>query len=309
MNFVVVIASAGRPESCAEAIDAIQQCILPGSSTLVGYLSVPSILDAPASVPDNWTVLVGSRGASVQRNAALSLISESTDIVCYLDDDSVPRTDYLVRIAQAFTRNPDVVGLNSRPILDGAVEHRELTLHETFQALTHSFDNTPASSRVFPCRTSEMYACGASVRWAIARDIRFDERLPLYSWLEDRDYAIRLTAVSPGHYFANAVDAVFVHRAVGSGGRSNHRRLGYSQVSNPIWLHEKGSFSLRLMIRFVIRSFAGNLVFGLFPVRGRSGRLRRLQGNLQALGDVVRSGGRATPERAVEISSSSRTRT
>mgnify|MGYP000606119618 CR=1 FL=1 len=78
--------------------------------------------------------------------------------------------------------------------------------------------------------------------WADGRpdarpDLRFDERLPLYGWLEDLDYCRRM---SPYGRIQRSSMLVGVHMGV-KGGRQSGVRLGYSQVANPIYFVIKGS--------------------------------------------------------------------
>jgi hypothetical protein len=143
--------------------------------------------------------------------------------------------------------------------------------------------------------TRELYGCNFVVRVAGARQLRFDERLPLYSWLEDHDFARRLMRRG---VLGAVDDCVMVHRAAASGGRQAHVRLGYSQVMNPVYLARKGSFPLWLAAQQIFRPTAKNVVLS---AGGTSApwRRERLRGNALAARDVVR--GRITPERIVDL--------
>jgi GT2 family glycosyltransferase len=133
------------------------------------------------------------------------------------------------------------------------------------------------------------------VRVSAVPQLRFDARLPLYSWLEDRDFAGRLMRYGT---LAKVDDCVMVHRAAASGGRQSHMRLGYSQVMNPIYFTGKGSFPLWLTAQQVFRPVAKNIVLSMAGP-AKHWRRERLRGNGTAGWDVVR--GKITPERIVDL--------
>jgi GT2 family glycosyltransferase len=143
--------------------------------------------------------------------------------------------------------------------------------------------------------TRELYGCNFAVRLSAAPELRFDERLPLYSWLEDHDFARRLMKFG---VLAEVDDCVIVHRAAASGGRQAHRRLGYSQVMNPVHLWRKKSFPTWLAAYELFPRVGKNFVRSIAG-REASWRRQRVRGNLLAAVDIVR--GRITPERITQL--------
>ncbi len=284
----VVLASAGRPELLGEVIADLQRQTLRDFTLVV---SVPDPGSLPAQpLPGGARLAIGTRGASAQRNAALDLVPDAT-VVFVFDDDAVIREDYLERTVAFLRDHPGVVGTTGRVLLDGATG-AEITRDEAERALRASLTD-PVSGEWTPSR--ELYGCNFAFRPHIAPDERFDQRLPLYSWLEDHDLARRLMRYGT---LARVHDSVIVHRGVKSGGRTSHRRLGYSQVMNPAYLHHKGSFPLWLAIHESLPRVAKNAVLAL---RGpeASWRRTRLRGNLLALWDVLRR--RFVPERILDL--------
>jgi hypothetical protein len=288
-SVAVVIASANRPNLLA---DAMRTCADQGGVTLRGVISVPDEDSLPEdrALLTGWQVVMGTRGAAVQRNAALSQLDD-VEVVAFFDDDALLRTDYLANALSFLERHPEVVALTGRVLLDGAAKGEIPSAHAT-HALAASAEEAPWGRWR---RTRELYGCNLVVRAPVAMSERFDERLPLYSWLEDHDFARR--CMRRGH-LAKVDDCVMVHRGADSGGRQAHRRLGYSQLMNPIYLFRKGSFPLWLAAWEIFRPVAKNL---LYAVAGssRSWRRERLGGNLTAAADAVR--GRFTPERIVHL--------
>ena len=82
------------------------------------------------------------------------------------------------------------------------------------------------------------YGCNMIARFSAMPDIRFDENLPLYGWLEDLDFSARLRTKGR---VVEASRCVGVHLGV-KNGRSPGRQIGYSHIANPLChLARKGS--------------------------------------------------------------------
>ena len=217
-SVAVVIASANRPNLLAEAM---RTCADQEGVSLRGVISVPDEDSLPEdqALLSGWQVVMGTRGAAIQRNAALSKL-DGVEVVAFFDDDALLRTDYLANALAFLKRHPEVVALTGRVLLDGAAKG-EIPVAQAIHALAASAEEAP-SGRWRPTR--ELYGCNLVVRAPVAMSERFDERLPLYSWLEDHDFARR--CMRRGQ-LAKVDDCVIVHRGAASGGRQAHRRLGY----------------------------------------------------------------------------------
>jgi hypothetical protein len=290
LRVAVVLASAGRPALLDEAL---RTCSDQRDVAFTGIVSVPDEASLPVdrALLAGWNVVTGVRGLAAQRNAALATLTSATDIVAFFDDDAVLRPDYLALAVRFLDSHPDVQGLTGRVLLDGATTG-EVSRDTAAEALERSLHDE-ISGRWRPTR--ELYGCNFVVRAAAARELQFDDRLPLYSWLEDHDFARRLMRRGP---IAKVDDCVIVHRAAASGGRQSHVRLGYSQVMNPVYLARKGSFPTWLAAEQIFRPVAKNIVHS---VRGPSAtwRRERLSGNVKAVRDIV--GGRISPERIAAL--------
>lgn len=289
MTVAVVIASAGRPELLSEVLAS---CAAQRGVTFTGVVSVPDEASLPVdrAVLDAWTVVTGARGLAAQRNAGLDAIGD-VDLVAFFDDDAVLRPDYLANAVRFLSYRPDVVGLTGRVLLDGATRG-EVSRKAAADALARSVD-AGDTRRWRPTR--ELYGCNFVACATAATELRFDARLPLYSWLEDHDFARRLMHRG---LLVEVDDCVIVHRGAASGGRQSHLRLGYSQVMNPMYLHRKGSFPGWLAAQQIFRPVAKNLALAAIGPAS-SWRRERLRGNVDAALDVLR--GRITPERIVDL--------
>lgn len=283
----VVLASVGRPEVLADVVADLDAQTHPIRHRV---LSVPDESSLPeGGAPVGWLV-VNDSGLAAQRNVGVRVVPDA-DVIFFFDDDAVVRADYVERAVAVFARRPDVVGLTGRVLLDGAVGP-EIEREVAVSAIKDSAEQ-PARLAETPVRS--LYGCNFAYRASAARDVLFDDRLPFYSWLEDRDFARRLARFGE---LVRADDCVIVHRGVKSGGRVAHTRLGYSQVMNPCYFVRKGSFSVGLAVHQMFRPVAKNVACSLVGAE-HDWRRERLRGNFLAAADIAR--GRFTPERIREL--------
>ena len=121
----------------------------------------------------------------------------------------------------------------------------------------------PADSRHYHAKQTtfgDVYGCNMCVRYSIACAEPFDERLPLYSYMEDMDFGTRARRHGHiGYYYGSLA----VHLRA-SEGRVSYRALGFSEVMNPAYLAAKGTIPKSHAVKsFVIRKPLANLVPGI----------------------------------------------
>jgi hypothetical protein len=287
LTVAVVLASAHRPGVLGQVIGDIGKQSRPADHLVV---SVPDDESLPAQgVPPHCRVVYAT-GLTAQRNAGIDAVPDA-DVIFFFDDDAVVRHDYLERGVELFARHPEVVGLTGNVLLDGAATQVEISEEAAEEALRGH--RAGPTGRCTARRT--LYGCNFAYRADRVPDIRFDERLPLYSWLEDHDFARRLMRSGA---LVEAADCVIVHRGVKSGGRQAHVRFGYSQVMNPCYFVSSGSFPPWLAAWEIFRPTAKNVLYALVGP-DRDWRRERLHGNALAARDVLRR--RFTPERIREL--------
>ena len=153
-------------------------------------------------------------------------------------------------------------------------------------------DPSPPQVRLTPRTT--LYGCNMALRLATLGDLRFDERLPLYGWLEDIDLTYRLSR--RGTLISTEAIAG-VHLGV-KGGRTSGVRLGYSQIANPLYMLRRGTIPPGMAWERMTRNLAANVVRSIRP-EPYVDRIGRLRGNLRAIADALT--GRIDPERVLTI--------
>lgn len=239
-------------------------------------------------------LICGTRGASVQRNVILDCLEEE-DLILFLDDDFLMASDYLAELERVFIEHQDIVGVTGLVLRDGVLGPG-LGLAEGRAALESAPDDTPSMVDV-----NNGYGCNMAFRLAPIRKhgVRFDARLPLYSWLEDVDFSRQL---APCGRIVRAASLRGVHLGVKMG-RTSGIRFGYSQIANPIYLNRKGTIRRGHAMRMMTRNVLANLGKSLTPEPWVD-RRGRLQGNLLAFGDLLRH--RLDPERVLSLDAEGR---
>lgn len=286
LRLAIGIATRGRPAILADMLAEIGAQSMAPDRILVCGTEAADL----AGLPDGPEILLAPSGLPRQRNAILDQVGDC-DAVLFLDDDFLMAPRYIEATAAALRSHPDLVGTTGALIADDA-RGPGLTVAAGL-ALIAADPETAATGLE---RSPHGYGCNMAVRLAPVRrhGLRFDERLPLYAWSEDIDFTHRLARHG---WLAKLHGARGVHLGVKQG-RTPGRRLGYSQVANPVYLFGKGSYSFGRAARSVGRNVAMNAVRSIQPETyiDRRGRLR---GNALAMIDLLR--GRLAPERILEL--------
>ncbi|PRY25168.1 GT2 family glycosyltransferase [Aliiruegeria haliotis] len=289
-RLIVAIPSTARRDILTRTVRAIREQTRHPDQLLISVASDGDIdRTALSDLPFPIRVLTGPKGGSPQRNRIFQHLTEA-DTVLLLDDDFLMEKGYLAAVDALFKTQLDVVMASGTLVADD-VSGPGLT-HEDGQGLLE--DLPPTGSSLTDIHNG--YGCNMAFRArpALRNNIRFDEALPLYSWLEDVDFSRRLAPY--GRIVRNEA-TVGVHLGT-KVGRSPGRRLGYSQLSNPVYLVGKGTMGRRRALRLMTRNVVSNLVYSIRPRPWTDSR-GRLRGNLLAIGDLLR--GRLSPARAVDL--------
>ncbi|OWO95144.1 glycosyl transferase [Rhizobium esperanzae] len=288
LRISVGIASAGRPSILLETVNYLAG--LPDQPQRL-IVCVPGIDDA-AGLTDRLDVeiIIGSRGLTSQRNSIIRASAADTDVLIFLDDDFIPAATFLSRMAAVFSAKSDVAIATGEVLADGILDGG-LDMSKALQALHTAGEGSDRVTDVY-----NAYGCNMAVRLApvLEHALAFDEQLPLYGWLEDVDFSRSIA-----HYgrSVRVEGACGVHLGVRSG-RQPGRRLGYSQVANPVHLIRKGTMSKGRAIAQIGRNILAN-ASGLVLNDHLVDRWGRLNGNLLALTDLL--AGHVSPSRILEF--------
>ena len=285
LNVEVVYATRGRAKILSSTMRVLDHQTL-APQTVTVSCSSPSDIDGLEHWP-GIKVLMGDAGLPKQRNRALRGLSPVSEIVVFFDDDFLPHPMWIEEVERCFRENPDVSAVTGTVVADG-IKGPGLSLEEA-QVFLSSSRATP-TGQIWGSYSP--YGCNMAFRRSAIVGLEFDERLVLYGWLEDRDFGGGLARRGGRQIKIGA--AVGVHLGI-KAGRMPGRRLGYSQVVNPVYLRIKGTMTRSSLIKHLFKNVTSNIVGSIFP-ESYIDRRGRLIGNLIGARDLLL--GRARPERA-----------
>lgn len=281
----IVLASAGRRAILAETLKSLADQTVQADQLIV---VCPTNDDAPGEIEGVDFIFVESaKGLTRQRNSGLDNLIDGCDLVMFFDDDVALADDYIEAAVDLFANRPEIVVSTGTNAADG-VRIGGITRDDAVAAIRAT---KPTQKWAIVGHT---YGCNMVARASIAKQVRFDERLPLYGWLEDRDFGARCGRFGE---VGKTGACVFAHLGAGSG-RVSGACFGFSQIMNAVYLWRKGSMTAAETIRHVTRALTGAIYWRIRDDR-RLGRSDRLRGCMIAVGQVVR--GRVEPERVLEI--------
>jgi GT2 family glycosyltransferase len=287
LRLAVGIASVGRPRLLSAVVDELMRQTRTADRIVI---CVPTADDADGvAVNPTVEIIVGPRGLTRQRNGIIERAADC-DVLQFFDDDFIPEPGYLAEIERGFTALPDIVMATGSVVADGIIGPG-FDLEEARRLLAKA---APATGSVETVPNG--YGCNMAVRLSAvhALQCRFDERLPLYGWLEDVDFSQQLARAGR---IVRLAAARGIHLGIKQG-RQSGVRLGYSQIANPIYLSRKGTCPWPRALRQMSRNIAMNLARSLMP-EPYVDRAGRVVGNFTAMRDLV--AGRLDPQRILEL--------
>jgi len=284
----VVFATRGRPAVASATVrHLLKTQTLKPDTVIVSCVDTGDAGDLADL--DGVRVITGPGGLPAQRNTGLAALPQETDIVVFFDDDFIADKDWLAIAAQTFQDEQQVAGFTGRVVADG-IKGPGISFEDAIRALENDRGADPAWTEPF-----SPYGCNMAFRMASVAGQKFDERLVLYGWLEDRDFGA--SVARSGGQMVKYDLARGVHMGTKSG-RVSGLKLGYSQIINPIYMLRKGTMTLQQVAGQIFRNVASNLALSLRP-EPFIDRRGRVKGNVLAFQDVLR--GRLEPERAASL--------
>ena len=290
MKVAVGIATRGRADVLLEILRLVYAQTRQPDQIFICYTTEADVIGVRDTYPA-IDLLISAPGSACQRNVLLRSAVDC-DVVLFLDDDFLIAPSYVSIMTKVMVNDPSITVLTGTVIADGAKgPGLSLEVGLAYLNSTTMLDEDLTSIPWF-----NGYGCNMGVRMSVVRQhhLEFDERLPLYAWYEDIDFTRR---VSLHGRTVKLHGARGVHLGTKSG-RTSGRRLGYSQVANPIYLARKGSFPWSNTFRSVGRNILMNSVLSIRP-ESYIDRRGRLWGNGRALIDLV--SGCMAPERILDL--------
>jgi len=214
MRDELVICTKDRPADLVRCLSSVYaQSRLPARIVVVDSSeSDESRLAATESAQrTNATLLVLTSvpGLTLQRNLALDSLLDETEVVHFVDDDTVLEPDYLRAVVQQFEVEPDAVGVGG--MIVGLPPHRPsrmrcVFLIDSFRegALLKSGVNVLSFKSASPRRVDWLSGCSMSYRVSAISGLFFDESRTGNGVGEDVDFSARARARGPLFWTPNA---------------------------------------------------------------------------------------------------------
>ena len=123
MNFSLIVCTYMRPRSLIRLLDSVKkQIVYPNEIIIVdGSTNDKTKITLDENIYENlvyYMVDDPNRGLTKQRNYGISKVSDSIDIVCFLDDDIVLTKTYFKNLINTYSRYPDAGGVGGYIIDD-----------------------------------------------------------------------------------------------------------------------------------------------------------------------------------------------
>jgi glycosyltransferase involved in cell wall biosynthesis len=256
----------------------LKQTILPDSIVL-SLCDEGSVLRETEALPGVHCVF-GPPGSSIQRNTAIPLAR--TPYVLFLDDDVELAPDYIEQMERIFGEDKSIAASGGGVIADGARNGNEIEREAAIREILEYRGSRACVGVAF----ADLCGFNMFVRNNVLRTERFDERLPLYGWLEDRDFLHRCAKHGK---IVRHQGAWIVHLATRSG-RTSDVRLGYTKIANPWYMWRKSVITSlpELIVRYWMKTTLANIIRAIMPKQPQSPDYKkRLKGNLLAYRDLV----------------------
>ena len=290
MRIGLIIASYGRPGLVQQLLSSVELQERAPDEIVLSVVSDDDLEAGSLSDP-KVNVVYSSQGLCAQRNKGLAFLQDRVDVVLFLDDDFWMSRTYIKELEQIFSANEDVVAVTGLVLADGATTSG-ISVAEAEKYL-EDYMRSPAPP-IKIRNVPDTYGCNMAFRASKIRDLKFDERLPLYGWQEDVDFSAQLS----GRGRIIATNLLWGVHLGTKKSKVSGLRFGYSQVINPLFIFRKGNMSLRRASFLISRNIAANAVRSAFPEQyiDRWGRLR---GNMIGLLHVAQ--GKLDPMLALKL--------
>lgn len=292
LNIAIGIATAGRREVLTDTIVWLATQTRQADQLIVCPAQPDDIDEAVLAAYNGPSQIVqGPRGLPAQRNAIMS--ASDADLIIFFDDDFLPAPDFLAETEALFLNDPSIVIATGEVAADGIIGPG--LPHANGMDILKALP--PQADAVTLSEVYNAYGCNMVIRMAPVRNngLQFDENLPLYAWLEDVDFSRQMAFTGR---IVKSSRLRGVHLGTKRSGRTPGKKLGYSQIANPIYMTRKGTLAPSYAYKQIGRNLLANLARSLHPEPWVD-RKGRLHGNIIAISDWMK--GTLIPNRILDL--------
>ena len=266
MHFSLIICTYKRPQALLTLLQSVkQQTLYPNAILIVD--GSPDDFTKEVLIQHSFSNLVyfkvdaPDRGLTKQRNYGIARVSEASEVVCFLDDDTVLAPNYFEEIIKTYTIHPEALGVGGyitnevswQNVGDGYVAtvnefyydgwkrkdgsrfvwRKKLGLDSDVPpgyspAFSHgrSVGFLPPSGQVYP--VEQLMGGVSSFRKAVFEQFQFSTYFEGYGLYEDADFTLRVAKT--GKLYLNTAAQLEHHHD--AAGRPNQYTYGKMVVRN-----------------------------------------------------------------------------
>ncbi len=296
MNFTLIICTYQRPEPIIRLLNSVKKQKLYPNQILVidGSLDnkTQEILQInPFRNLEYYQVDDNSRGLTKQRNFGIQKVNKASEIVCFLDDDTILRPFYFENLLATYIKFPNALGVggyiiggvkwemadNQKQVSinhfcydgycrkDGSrfVLRKKMRLDADkppayFPDFGHgrSVSFLPPSGKIYP--VEQLMGGVSSFKKTILEITKFSEYFEGYGLYEDADFTLRLS--KRGKLYVNTAAQLEHHHE--TSGRPNQYKYGKMVVRNGwyVWRVKFPNPSLKARVKWNVTSLLLTLI-------------------------------------------------
>ena len=289
LEYSVVITSKDRPVILGDTVRSVLRQVHPPQRIIL-------VLDDPsnaAALPEDeriQTIFCASSN-SAKRNLGMDFAPATSLLILFLDDDVELHREYALMACRLFATHGEILAASGEVLLDAWIPRKNA------EALLGR-QKIPELSLTCNGPHWVLYGCNMVIRREVAREERFDEALPLYSFGEDYELSIRVRRRGVVCRFSTGL---LVHLKTPSS-RLNRKCLAWSIIANNWYFIRKGSTHLPrhlAYLRFAWTFFHIGHKQICLDLRERNPQFPGTRGVLLAIKHLLT--GKLHPERLLEL--------
>lgn len=239
-HFTLIVCTYMRPKPLCQLLDSVKtQSLYPNDIIIIdGSLNAKTeaiLIFKKYSNLRYFKVEENNRGLTKQRNFGISKLKENTEIVCFLDDDTILETNYFKHLINTYSQFPAALGIggfitnevtwekadnkksNKKFYYDGFMRNEPLRfrirglfglLPDTTPGYLPTFSHgrsisfLPPSSKVY--QVEQLMGGVSSFRYKVFNLQKFSTYFDGYGLYEDADFTLRLSKKGPLYINTNA---------------------------------------------------------------------------------------------------------
>ena len=318
MKFSLIVCTYQRPEALLTLLESVKEQSLYPDQILIIDGSEDHRTQKIMESQTFWNleyfkVVAEHRGLTRQRNFGISKLNKASEVVCFLDDDTLLKKNYFEQLLKTYEKYPEAVGVGGyiieenfwRKVSEDHQPGKGEYISEgwarpegaRFQ-LRRKFGLAPDAPPGIMPDFSHGYSIGflpptgktykveffmggvASYKTDLFRKIKFSEYFQGYGLYEDMDFCLRASRI--GQLYLNTSAGLYHHHE--EGGRPNQFKYGKMVVRNGwyVWRMKYPKPSLKNRIKW----YATSLLLALIRLGNAISEREKKKALTEALGRI-----------------------